>query len=238
MSAAIRVFLAGAWICAASAANAAPIFTITGGSSVAEMGNNFQWITGPVTEGGALELSEPGIVTIEYLGTEAGFAATEFWFGALAHPGGQLVATTNAGLPIIEGQTASLPFPPPGIVRGLAPFSTAPLDAGIVPFHFVVPGNADALVANGDPPGLEGLPSIAIWWPTQIGALGDTAYLLLDDGGGFNPGEPSDRDHDDMILRLTVRAVPEPGTCEMLVAGFALLGALGLPRRSRVARWA
>jgi hypothetical protein len=138
-----------------------------------------------------------------------------------------LVARANGGTPVTEGQTAALPFPPPGIVRDVAPFFTR-LDAGTLLFHFRVPGNGGAVVANGDPRGGEGMPSIAIWWP---GPLGDAVYVLLDDGGGFNPGDPTDRDHDDMILRLTVRAVPEPGTFAMVGGGTALLGALARGRR-------
>jgi hypothetical protein len=228
----LRILSAGALLSVAAAAGASPIFTLTGGTSIPEPGNDFQWITGTVTEGAALGVSEPGILTIEYIGKEAGFVATEFWFGSLVAPGGLLIATTNTGLPIIEGQTSALPFPTPAIPRGLAPYETE-IAEGIVPFHFRVPGNSGAVVGNGDAPGPDGSPFIAIWWPAGSGPLADVAYVLLDDGGGFNPGDPSDRDHDDMILRLTVRAIPEPGTWQTVAGGLTVLGAL---RRGTSAR--
>ena len=225
----LRALSIGALLCGGATASAAPIFTLSGGVSVTETGNDFLWIDSPVTEDGTLGLSEPGILSIEYIGKEAGFVGTEFWFGSLTHPGGILVATTHSSF--IEGQRAESPFPPPGIVRDLAPYTTAPMAiaAGIVPFHFRIPGNADAVVANGDA-GPDGSGGLAFWWRTDTGALGDVVYVLLDDGGGFNPGEPSDNDHDDMIVRLTVAPIPEPATSGMVVA---VLGLLGVARRRR-----
>jgi hypothetical protein len=167
-------------------------------------------------------VTEPAALTIEYIGKEAGFPATEFWLGSLH------IATTNGGLPVGEGQTSGSAFPPAGIVRGLAPY-TAFVESGFLAFHFAVPGNQGAVVANGDPRGTEGRPSIGLWWP---GGLGNVVYVLLDDGGGVNPMDPTDRDHDGMIVRLTLEPIPEPGTGALVAAGVALLAAARFAPRS------
>ncbi len=219
----IRTLLMAAAILSGVAASAAPVFTLAGGASIVDVGNDFLWIEGNITEGGTLQLSEPGFVTVEYLGKEAGFVGTEFWFGSLTSPGGTLVATTNTPPPFIEGQTAAIPFPPPGIVRGLAPYLSPMVGAGTLPFFFRVPSNGDAIVENGHQATVDAPNDVGFWWRSETGGLGNEVYVLLDDGGGVTPGAPSDNDHDDMIMRLTVSAVPEPTTLTMLMAGLGLL---------------
>jgi hypothetical protein len=199
---------------ASGGAHAAPTFSISGGSLFDDAANDFLWIDSDVTEGGVLMLSEQALVTVEYIGKEAGFPNTEFWFGALTSPGGTRVVATNSGLPVKEGSLAATPYPPPGISRDLAPY-TALAEAGTLPFYFRVPGNENAIVPNGGGP--EG--DIAFWWRTSSGALDNVVYALLDDSGGFNPGEPSDNDHDDMIVRLTALPVPEPDSATLVLLG-------------------
>jgi hypothetical protein len=66
--------------------------------------------------------------------------------------------------------------------------------------------------------------SIGMWLTDN----GNTAWLLWDDSGAN-----SDDNHDDLIVRLTYRSVPEPGTLALL--GLGLIGIALFRRRKFVA---
>jgi hypothetical protein len=205
-------------------AAAAPVFNVTGGSLLTASGNDFQWISGPVREGGVLTLSEAATVTVEYIGKEAGFADTQFRWGALS--GGDAVFGTGAGGGTV-GETLAGALPPAAIG---APASFA-AGAGALPFNFFVAA-LGATVQNGQAGANEG---IAFWSAAGTDAT-DVIYLLLDDGGGRPDG-----DYDDMIVRLTANAsldvqtlsTPEPGTLALILAGLGMF-ALVSRRRLRI----
>ena len=58
----------------------------------------------------------------------------------------------------------------------------------------------------------------------KVEELVDT-YILGWEDLDLNGGSGGDRDYQDMIVRLTIKSVPEPGTLLMLLSGFMLLGA-------------
>lgn len=58
------------------------------------------------------------------------------------------------------------------------------------------------------------------------GATGDVVYLAFDDSGARN-----DDNHDDMIIKITATAVPEPTTLALFGAGLLALGAARRARR-------
>jgi hypothetical protein len=92
------------------------------------------------------------------------------------------------------------------------------------------PGGTRVVATNSGTPVSEGSRSATPFPPPGITrdlapytAFADAGalpfYLLLDDSGGFNPGEPSDNDHDDMVVRLTALPVPEPGSGMLVLLG-------------------
>jgi hypothetical protein len=76
--------------------------------------------------------------------------------------------------------------------------------------------------AQNDSSRVGSLQSIGMWLTDG----GNTAWLLWDDSGA-----DSDDNHDDLIVRLTYRSVPEPGTLALL--GLGLVG-VALFRRRKI----
>lgn len=198
-------------------AHAAPLFTVSGGSSFTDNANNFLWLTPrfgaqgsevSIWRGGTLALSGPGLVTLEYIGKEAQYANNEFKWGAFS--GGTTIFSTGPSSPNPVGQTAATPFPPAAVASWTVPGLTS---AGTLPFSFFVNQKA-----TNKPNG-----SLDIgYWPLPGGAslaggsqsFGTVVYALLDDG-------KTDDDYDDMIVRLTVTEVPEPATLALAATAMA-----------------
>ena len=87
---------------------------------------------------------------------------------------------------------------------------------------------------NGVPTAGIGHTAFGIFLPqgTQVGSqyLSSVLYLGFDD----QPNNADDN-HDDLIIRVTAMAVPEPASWAMLIAGFGLVGAAARRRRTVVA---
>lgn len=213
-------FLSCAW--RAGPADAAPVFTATGGTAVLTELETFLWVTprfdGDVLlwEQGVIGLSEPGKVSIAYVGKEAVYADNIFrWDGVD-------IFSTGPSSPQITGQTAATPFPPPPLatyeVPGVVP-------AGPLPLSFFISETSTDLPNDGNP-------DIAYWpLPTDISSnpydLGSVVYVL------FNDTSPVDTDHNDMIIQLSVVAppVPEPWSLGLAAAGILPLAGWMLSRR-------
>jgi hypothetical protein len=211
-------------LAACHAASAAPFFTVTSGSSFTTLVESFLWVgpRDPVTdsvqlwEGGTVGLSEPGYITLEYIGKEALFADNIFrWNGGN-------IFSTGPSAPLEVGQESATPFPPVSLATYVVP---GVVSAGTLPFSFFITEFSKTVANDGS--NLD----IAVW-PIPVPPSGDpinfgsTVYLLLDDENAV------DSDHDDMIVRMSVTAVPEPGTLALAIAGLGG-GAIALCRRRR-----
>lgn len=204
--------------------SAAPFFTVTSGSSFSTSLESFLWVgpRDPVTdqvllwEGATVGLSEPGFITLEYIGKEAIYADNIFRWNGVD------IFTTGPSSPLVVGQTAATPFPPvalatyvvPGVVSG----GTLPLSFFITETTKNVPNDGSNLDIAVWP-----LPTPPVGNPADFGS---SIYLMLDDEAIV------DADHDDMIVRMSVSPIPEPGA--LLLAVFGAGGvALSLRRRQR-----
>jgi hypothetical protein len=130
------------------------------------------------------------------------------------------------------------------LVLGNLQFSTAVSDygdtagenvalAGLLKFAFGANQNTPS-VTNGSNPSAPGVPNFFISFYDQFGNLGalsgNSGVIAFDDGGS-----PADADYDDLVVKFTVSAVPEPATWAMMLLGFAGIGLLAYRRRSKLA---
>jgi hypothetical protein len=179
-------------------------FTVGVGTVVAVPGNNdFKanlagiGLVDYTDVGSSVSLSGPAILKFEFVAREAGFDNT-----------------------FITKDFSWTSVSPPSLV----PWDAAlPIGSG-----FYAGGSiTDWLFERGGPaPGAQfgiGTQQFAIFLPTGFTTgqswTSKVLYLGFDDTGAG-----PDDNHDDMIIRVTAMAVPEPATWAMLIAGFGLVG--------------
>ena len=157
--------------------------------------------------GASLLLTGPSNITFEFLGTESGY------FDSFSTTGPGAVNVTESSSGVINS------------------FAT-PFDFGTQLF---APGNLAGLLnftSNFGVPATVGDVGFGIFLPAGFvsGSSVTTLYFGYDDQDSGRIGSDDDN-HDDLIIRATITAVPEPATWAMMITGFGLTGA-ALRRRA------
>ena len=160
--------------------------------------------------GAGVTVVEGGIVTFEFLGSESGYADFMKLGGAL-------------GVTVFSENTLYSDY-----FGGGAPTASFSVGAGVLDIFF---GNAQGLGRTAN--GAGGSGGFAVFLPSAgTGSFSSNViYFGYDDDNLQNP----DDNHDDMIIRATISAVPEASTWAMMIAGFAAVG-MTVRRRSQNAR--